>query len=205
MAAPTPNPAQQNYANTPLEALQLEDFSTMESRYHGLGLCRRAQTVLADADVALRTADRLLAQLGAHPQLAQAFANIRANAALIGKMRPSEARNILMDPTVDFIDVARHKLAVWRKTMERIAQGEGVMSDHQKKEYISGQIPLAMAIASASSASVFLSVLQLVFGELARLDTASAMKCQIEASKVRRCATFLSDCECAAGFRDAVH
>ncbi len=188
-----------------LNAIKLEDFGELTQRYQALSLPRRAQAVLMDAEVALKTADRILSRLSAHPSIGEAFSRIRANAQLVGKMRPSEARNILTDSSTDFIDVARHKLAVWRKTMERIAQGEGILFDHQRREYISSQVPLAMAITSASTASTYLSVIQLVFQELEKMHSAEAHAHQVDAAKIRRCATFLSDCENAACFREVVH
>jgi len=194
--------------STPLpsmNAIKLEDFGELTQRYQSLSLPRRAQAVLMDADMALKTADRTLSKLAAHPNIETIFKHLRANTRIIGKMRPSEAKNILMDSSSDFLDVARHKLAVWRKTMERIAQGEGILFDHQRREYISSQVPLALAISSASTVSIFLSVIQLVFHELEQLDASRALEYQQDAARIRRCATFLSDCENAASFREVVH
>lgn len=188
-----------------LNALKLEDFGNLQKKYQSMSLPQRAQTVLSDSDLALRTADRILSQLSSNPRIDEVFERIRRNSTVMGKMRPSEAKNILIDTTADFIDVARHKLAVWRKTMERISQGEGILYDHHRKEYISSHVPLALAISSASMACVYLSVIQLVYHELEKLDSKNEQHYKQEAAKIRRCSTFLSDCENAACFREIVH
>ncbi|MFW0776883.1 MAG: hypothetical protein ACN2B6_04085 [Rickettsiales bacterium] len=194
-----------NFATTPLDAMQLEDYGKLQERYQAMTLSPRAQAVLKDAETALRTADRILSNLSSNPKIEEAFERIRKNSVITAKMRPSEAKNMLMDPSNDFLDVSRHKLAVWRKTMERISQGEGILFDHHKQEYISSHVPLAMAIASASTVSMYLSTIQLVYGELSKIDPDGSHKYSIDAAKVRRCSTFLSDCENAASFTDVVH
>ncbi len=188
-----------------LNAINLIDFDELQQRYQALSLTQRAHAVLQDADLALRTADRIVSQLSSNINIGVVFDSLRTNAILMAKVRPSEAKNMFLDQSVDFLDVARHKLAVWRKTMERISQGEAILYDHLHKEYISGNMPLAMAIHSASSVSTYLSMIQLVMGELAKLDHKQAQKIQMDAAKIRRCATFLSDCEHAACFREMVH
>lgn len=194
-----------NFANTPLNAMKLEDFGQLQSRYQSLPLTHRAQAVLADADTALRTADRILGNLAANKKIGEVFERIRNNSVTTSKMRPSEAKNMLLDSNNDFLDIARHKLAVWRKTMERIAQGEGILFDPKNKEYISSHVPLAMAISSASTVCMYLSTIQLVYTELAKIDPSQAHKYSLDAAKVRRCSTFLSDCEIAASFKEVVH
>src|SRR5690606_37331956 len=88
----------QNYANTPLDAIKLEDFGKLQARYQAMQLSPRAQAVLADAETALKTADRILANLGNHKRIGEVFDSIRQNSVITGKMRPSEAKNMLMDP-----------------------------------------------------------------------------------------------------------
>lgn len=194
-----------NLSGAPLDNIILGDFGELEARYQAMSLSPRAQAVLLDAETALKVADKILANLANNKDIAAAFDLVRNNEELTGKMRPSEAKNILMDPAHDFIDVSRHKLAVWRKTMERISQGEGVLYDHQKQEYISSNVPLAMAIASASTLSAYLSTVQLAFVELMRIDPENDHQYNVDSVKVRRCTTFLSDCENAAAFTSFVH
>jgi hypothetical protein len=196
--------ANHNMIAASLEAMKLEDFGKLHERYQGMRLAKRAEAVLADADVALRTADRLIANLSAHKNIAGVFEHIRKNIVIIGKMRPSEAKNILLDDNNDFLDVTRHKLAVWRKTMERISQGEGIVSE-RTGEYISSNVPLAMAIASASTVTNYLSIVQLCYSELAKMEAENAQKFNMDSAKVRRCSTMLSDCENAACFSAMVH
>jgi len=205
MQASMQTPQTNNFANTPLDAIQLEDFGKLQDRYQAMPLSQRAQCVLKDAETALKTADRILANLGHHVKINEVFETIRKNSVTTSRMRPSEAKNMLIESGNDFIDVARHKLAVWRKTMERISQGEGILFDHKKKEYISSHVPIAMAINSASTVSIYLSVIQLAYSELMILDADNVHKYGMDSAKVRRCATFLSDCENAARFSEVVH
>lgn len=200
----SPNVSHHNIIAASLEVMKLEDFGTLQARYQAMPLSKRAETVLADADIALRTADRLIAALAGHKKIEEIFDKIRKNSVTTGKMRPSEAKNILIDSSNDFLDVTRHKLAVWRKTMERISQGEGIVHERDG-EYISSHMPLAMAIASASTVTSYLSIVQLAYSELAKLETENAHKYSMDAAKVRRCATLLSDCENAASFSTVVH
>jgi len=194
-----------NFANTPLNNMQLEDFGKLQERYQAMPLTHRAQAVLSDAETALRTADRILGNLGNHAMIGEIFERIRKNSVIVGKMRPSEAKNMLMDSSCDFVDVSRHKLMVWRKTMERISQGEGILFDPRNKEYISSHVPLALAIASASTVTSYLSTVQLAYSELAKLDPSNAHKYSMDSAKIRRCSTLLSDCENAACFTAVVH
>jgi hypothetical protein len=187
-----------------LEAMKLEDYGKLQERYQALTLTRRAEAVLDDAQTALKTADKILATLGNNPMTAGVFDTIRQNVLVTGRMRACEAKNMLLDTNNDFIDLARHKLAVWRKTMERISQGEGVVSE-KTGEYISSNVPLAMALASASTVTNYLSMIQLAFTELAKLEPEKATQYNISSAKVRRCATLLSDCENAASFTSLVH
>lgn len=199
----TQNQPNHNVIAASLEAMKLEDFGALQARYQALKLARRADAVLHDADVALRTADKLIAMVSSNKKIEEVFERIRKNSVTTGKMRPSEAKNILMDSANDFLDVTRHKLAVWRKTMERISQGEGIVSE-RSGEYISGNVPLAMAISSASTVTSYLSIVQLAYFELSRLDIENAHKYSMDSAKVRRCSTLLSDCENAASFTTTV-
>jgi hypothetical protein len=196
--------ANHNMIAASLEAMKLEDFGKLHERYQSMRLAKRAEAVLSDADIALRTADRLIASLSNHKNIADIFDHIRKNSVIIGKMRPSEAKNILLDGSNDFLDITRHKLAVWRKTMERISQGEGIVNE-RTGEYISSNVPLAMAIASASTVTNYLSIVQLCYTELAIKEAQNAQKFCMDSAKVRRCATMLSDCENAASFSAMVH
>jgi hypothetical protein len=185
-------------------AMQLADFGELQARYQALSLSTRAAAVLKDAEPALQTAEQMLAALANHPKTRHIFDNIRKNQALMGKMRPSEAKNMLLDGSNDFIDVTRKKLSAWRKTMERIGQGEGVITE-KSREYISSQVPLAMALASVATVSSYLSIVQVALGELSKIDSKNAFQHNSMLAKIRRCATLLSDCENAASFTTVVH
>ena len=195
----------QSLAPATLDAMKLTDFGKLQERYQALSLPSRAQAVLADANMALQTADRILAQLSHNDKIEGVFERIRKNTVLTGKIRPSEAKNMLLDAGNDFIDMTRHKLLVWRKTMERISQGEGVMSGPKNDQYISSHVPLAMAISSATTVCSYLSMVQLAYTELSKVDADNAAKYSLDSAKIRRCATLLSDCENAARFKEMVH
>jgi len=189
---------------SPLLAAPLEDFGHLQERYQSLGLARRAATVLLDAEPALQTADRLLTSLAAHSKITPAFDRVRKNHVLTGKMRASEAKNLLVDDNDDFIEATRRKLAAWRKTMERLAQGEDIVSG-QDKEYIPSTAPLALAIAGIASISSYLSIVQLALAELVKIDARNAKRYTSSMAEIRRCATLLSDCEHASGIHTLVH
>src|SRR5688572_3003870 len=97
-------------------ALPLEDFGALQKRYQSLSLPERAKAVLSDAKPALFMADQVLGHLHSQPKIRTVFDEIRKNSVLTSKMRPSEARNVLLDGNADFIDHTRRKLQAWRKT-----------------------------------------------------------------------------------------
>lgn len=180
----------------------LADFGQLQARYQGMRLAARAQAVLADAQPALRTAESVLEFLS--PQGKTLFSALRQNAALLGKLRASEAKNQLLDSSSDFLDDTRRKIAAWQKTMERLGSGEDI-SVEGGKEYISSQSALALAIAGSASASQYLSIVQLALMDLAKQDAGGADACRSKITELRRCITVLSDCENASGISALVH
>jgi hypothetical protein len=64
---------------------------------------------------------------------------------------------------------------------------------------------LAIALTSVSTVSNYLSIVQVAVAELAKIDSNNAFQHNSELTKIRRCATLLSDCENAAGFTTVVH
>lgn len=183
--------------------MPLEDFGSLEQRYQSLKLAERAATVLFDAEPALQTAERLLAILADHGKIKLAFNKLRNNHMLTSKMRASEAKNQLMD-TEDFVENTRRKLAAWRKTMERLARGEGIVSV-QNKEHIASDAPLALAIAGIASIGSYLSMVQLAVAELTKLDHRNNKRHMSAIAEIRRCATVLADCENASRIHTLVH
>ena len=197
----------QNHSHSTMEtpaAFKLEDFGKLQERYQSLSLAERAQAALNDAEPALQAADKILAGLAAQPKIKPVFDKIRKNHALVGKMRPSEAKNILMDSSNDFIAVTRHKLAAWRKTMQRISQGEGIVRE-KNREYIPAHLPVAMAVAGIVTASNYLSMAQIALSELSQADDKSIGQHTLNMAKIRRCATVLSDCELASSIGSLVN
>src|SRR5689334_23553685 len=79
----------------------LEDFGALQARYQPLGLAARAKAVLADAEPVVATCQQLLDELAHHAKTKEVFEDVRKNPALTGKMRPSEAKNVLMDKSND--------------------------------------------------------------------------------------------------------
>ncbi len=182
----------------------LEDFGALQARYQPLPLTQRAQAVLHDAKPALDTCAQLLSELAAQPTIEQIFDSVRNNPLLVGKMRPSEAKAALLDGNNDFIAVVTNKLASWQKTMERLGAGEGILMEN-KREYIQGDAPVAMALLSVSALDSYLAVIQIALGELAKIDPDSASQHQSAIAKIRRCATLLSDYDSAAALRAVIH
>ena len=182
-------------------AVKLEEFGQMQARYEALKLPARAEAVLKDAMPALEAAEKLLTELASQAKIKQAFDKLRKNSLLTGKMRASEARNLLLDPADDFIAAARRRLAAWRKTMERVAQGEGV-ANTGGKDFIKRDEPVALAIAGSSGLASYLSIIQLAAAELAKLEGKTTLPPGV--AELRRCATILSDCESASGIAASV-
>lgn len=183
--------------------VKLEDFGELQARYQKLGLAKRAESVLYDAEPALQLAEDILGKLADSKPVQQALGNIRKSAPLIGKLRPSEAKNILMDSSADFIESTRRKLAAWRKTLERLQGGEAIVVVGGK-EALPGDSPLALAIMGNSSVSSYLSIIQIVLGEAVRVDGKNASHYAKTTAQVRRCATVLSDCEIASDIAKAI-
>lgn len=183
-------------------AMKLEDFGELQARYKAMKLAERGKAVIAYAEPALQTADRMLAELAGH-DMKKIFAAIRKNAAIAGKMRPSGAKNMLMDASSDFLEGTCHKLAAWRRTMERVSQGEDIVSD-KGREYIPMDAPLALALHGIADISSYLSVIQLALMEMAKQDAGNADAHRSAINSIRRCATLLSDCENASGIAASI-
>jgi len=182
----------------------LEDFGKLQARYEPLSLAKRAAAVLHDAEPAVATCEQLLAELAEHPKAGQVFAVIRGNPILVGKMRASEAKNTLLDSSNDFIVATLHKLSSWRKTLSRIAAGEGIAKENGK-EHIPSDAPVALALFSVNALESYLSVIQLALGELAKIDDKGATHHQSNIAKIRRCATLISDYDHASALRAVIH
>ncbi len=183
--------------------VKLEDFGDLQARYLGLPLAKRAEAVLYDAEPALMAAEEILAKLSDSKPVTAAVSNIRKSSPLIGKLRPSEAKNILTDSSTDFIESTRRKLAAWRKTMERLSAGEGITSSGGK-EFLPGDSAIALAIMGNSSVSSYLSIIQIVLGEAVRVDGKNASHYAKTTAQVRRCSTVLSDCEIASDIAKSI-
>lgn len=184
-------------------AMPLPDFGQLQERYQALKLARRASAVLADAQPALEAAEECLATLSGHKEIKRAFDSLRKNSLLTGKMRASDAKTTLAEG-VDFLEATRHRLSAWSKTMERLSRGEGIANENNK-EYIPQSEPLAMAITGNGALCSYLSILQVIIGELAKLDKERGPAFASMGAQMRRCATVLSDCEHASGISTMVH
>ncbi|MGE0754712.1 MAG: hypothetical protein AB7L92_06085 [Alphaproteobacteria bacterium] len=184
--------------------LPLERFETLQERYQSLKLRERACRMLADAKPALDAAEEVLRALAQRPKIRSLISDLRKNTRVIQKMRPSEARNMLMDPHMDFIDVTRRKLQAWRKTMQRLADGEGIISA-KDMEYIPRHLPVAGAYACISEVSGYLSIVQLLLMELEMKDNKHSESYRFSIARIRRCSTVLSDCQNAADIATHIH
>jgi len=189
---------------TPHASLKIEGFDQLQARYQSLGLAARAELALHDAEPALQAADAILQKLAKNKNLDAALADIRKNFILAGKMRPSEARNLLLDASADFIEATRHKLAAWSKTMQRLSQNEGVVLENGR-ECISRNEPIALAIAGNACVSTYLSMLQMIVAALTKIDNKHAKSYGQMTAEIRRCSTVLGDCESASGIAASVN
>lgn len=188
-----------------LVSIPLEDLNLLQARYKPMGLAARAGAVLRDAAPALETAERILAKLEEHKQVGKAIEKLRADHSLIHRMRSCEARNVLLDDKSDFIQASRNKIASWRKTMQRVADGEGVLVNGGGKEYIPSSDPIAMAIFGISHLGHYLSIAQLIIADISKSDNSLADEWKAAVAEMRRCATVISDYEFAAALTGQVH
>jgi hypothetical protein len=190
--------------SSPSIPAQLADFGQLQAKYQSLPLSQRAEAVLRDAEPALKTAESILQILSDNKKSKQALTTIRKNLPLAGKLRPSEAKNMLMDPDNDFIQITLHKLAAWRKTMERLSHNEDIKKENGQ-EYLPANSALALAVAGNSRVSNYLSIIQLILAELIKADAKNASQYNLTTIQVRRCSTILSDCEVASDIATAIH
>jgi hypothetical protein len=183
--------------------MKIEDFGELQLRYQPLAPGARATAVLADAHVALQVAERVLTKLSERSDCKQFFDKIRKNSMLIGKLRPSDARVALMDSSCDFIKETLRKLGAWRKTLERLAAGEGIAKDKGNKEYIRSDDPISLSVAGSTGISNYISIVQLVLMDVSKAEK-NAPEYATMTAEIRRCATVLSDYENAASFMSLV-
>jgi hypothetical protein len=189
--------------NPGLSNMKIEDFGELQLRYQPLAPGARATAVLADAHVALQVAERVLTKLSERSDCKQFFDKIRKNSMLIGKLRPSDARVALMDSSCDFIKETLRKLGAWRKTLERLAAGEGIAKDKGNKEYIRSDDPISLSVAGSTGISNYISIVQLVLMDVSKAEK-NAPEYATMTAEIRRCATVLSDYENAASFMSLV-
>lgn len=190
-------------ANSALASVKLADFDTLQARYLPLALPERARAMLEDAIPALTLAVEILNKLHTHKLAEQSIANLRKSLPLMGRIRPSEAKNHLQDSGSDFIRTTLHKLAAWQKNLERISAGEGII-EQNGRAIMEADSPVALAYLSNQGIGNYLSIIQLVLGELSRLDGKNASQYAKTTAQLRRCATVLSDCEIASGVTDCI-
>ncbi|MDE3061173.1 MAG: hypothetical protein KGJ06_09185 [Pseudomonadota bacterium] len=185
-------------------AVPLRNFGELQARYEPLGLAARAGAILDDAKPALAAAGHILEALKGHASIGKAFAELRHNHALHGRLRASEAKSLLLDGREDFLDATGARMAAWEKSMERLSNGEAI-ANNRNKEYIPGDAPLALAISGSANLSQYLGIVQLAVSELMKLDARQTGKHLSTSAELRRCATVLSDCEDASGIRTVIH
>jgi len=178
-----------------LPMMPIENFSDMQSRYQMLPLANRASAVITDAQPAISAAQRIINNLTAQPKLEQAIINLRNNSILTSRIRASEAKSILMDTSIDFMQMASGKITAWSKTLQLIASGK------TKATLIKDNIPEHLSIAGVSS---YLPLIKLVIIELSKLDKDNNDTYEAMLSEIRRATTILSDCECASELNSVV-
>jgi len=195
------------YSYTPqasVMSMKLEDFGVLQARYQSMNLASRAAAVSQDAIPALDKAEDILSQLAELSQTIQACERIRQNINIVNKMRACEAKHILLDAHNDYIMITRRKLGAWRRTIERLSQGEDIIREHGR-EYVASNTPIAMAIAGVSNISSYLSMVQLIIMELVSMEPRMAPRLKEQLVEIRRSSTLLADYEHASGISQLVH
>ncbi|MEQ1706597.1 MAG: hypothetical protein ABL867_11600 [Rickettsiales bacterium] len=176
-------------ANSYPAAMKIESFDDIQARYQMMPLANRAMAVISDAKPALNCALLILRELAKEGDTRQAITNLRHNAAIISRIRPSEAKTTLMDKSVDFIKTAENKLMQWHKTLDLIAHGNA------KATLVTNRHSEQHCVVSVSS---YLPLIKLVIIELSALNKNNIDTYNKMLAEIRRCTTILSDCECAS-------
>lgn len=185
------------------DPLPLQDFGKLLERYQPMTVNQRARAVLEDVKAAHDAAESILVELAKHAKMKVALEHLRKNVVVMGKIRASEAKNALMEEGGDFLATTRNKLAAWIKTMDRIAQGEGISKD-KGDEFIARSEPVAIALFSLSATGGYLSLIQLALAELAKIEPERTSQHQSTAVHLRRAATIMGDCEAASALAACV-
>lgn len=177
-------------------SMPIENFGDMQARYGMLPLASRASAVLADADPVMTNIKRILASLVEQPEISKAINNLRKNSLIISRIRASEAKTVLMDDSVDFIQATAKKLTGWHKTIWLISKGE------TKATLMKENIPEHLSMTGGSA---YLAMIKLIIPELAKLDKKyPSSHYDTMLAELRRCTTVLSDCECASEMNSVV-
>jgi hypothetical protein len=175
--------------------MPIENFGDMQARYQIMPIASRALAVLSDAEAALTTAKRILISLEEQPKISLAIANLRKDSLLTSRVRASEAKTVLMDDGVDFIQTTTQKLTQWHRTLWLISQGK------TKATIMKENVPAHLSISSVTS---YLALIKIIIPELSKLDTDNKNAYDTMLAEIRRCTTILSDCECASEMNSVV-
>lgn len=177
--------------------IPLTDYSKLQSRYLGLDLISRAQKVYEDAQAAVTLSQELIEVISQLPESKKALTLIRNDAQLVGRLRNSEAKMVLMDSNADYFSVCKQKIAAWHLAISRLIQKEDVI-EMNGDLVVPADSALGTTLTMHQGVSCYLAILPVVLGELSQLDAANASQYAKTTAQIRRCGTLISDCETAS-------
>jgi hypothetical protein len=175
--------------------MKIGNFGEMQMRYQLMPLASRASAVISDAEAAFAIVKRILIELSTDPKRIKAVASLRNNSIIVSRIRPSEAKTVFMDESVDFIQTSLQKLEGWKQILQNIAQGK------TQATVIKDNFSQHVALTGASG---YLAIIKLIIPEFVKRDKTNEDGYNSALAELRRCTTILSDCECASEFNSVL-
>ena len=175
--------------------MPINNFGDLQMKYLSLSVPNRAAEVLSDAEQAFNIISDILAELAKEQKTVQAISNLRKNDLIISRIRPSEAKSMLMDDSLDFINLTSKKLSNWYKFLQSVSNGNARATIIQRN--LLGQY-------SITSISNYLALVKLITPEITKLDSANKDNYDSILASLRRAITIISDCEYASELNSVV-
>lgn len=175
--------------------MPINNFGDLQMKYLSLSVPNRAAEVLSDAEQAFNIISDILAELAKEQKTVQAISNLRKNDLIISRIRPSEAKSMLMDDSLDFINLTSKKLSNWYKFLQSVSNGNARATIIQRN--LLGQY-------SITSISNYLALVKLIIPEITKLDSANKDNYDSILASLRRAITIISDCEYASELNSVV-
>lgn len=178
-----------------LSVMPISNFGDLQIKYLSMSVPNRAAEVLSDVEQAFAIISDILAEIAQEPKTVQAISNLRKSDLIISRIRPSEAKSMLLDESMDFMKLTSKKLSNWYKFLQSVSGGNARATIIQRN--LLGQY-------SITSISNYLALVKLVIPELNKLDSKNQESYDSMLACLRRATTIISDCEYASELNSVV-